>query len=158
AADDLSQHKGQALVHAGREQPIEVHLLTDAINGALGAFGSTVRLIAPVDSGSGAKQQSLSELADDMASGKVDTLLVFGSNPVYAAPADPDSADRLRRVPFSVSLALYEDETARAATWRIPATHAYEAWGDARAFDGTVTIQQPQVRPLYGGHSPQEVL
>ncbi len=158
AADDLSQHKGQALVHAGREQPVEVHLLADAINGALGAFGSTVRLIAPVESGGGTKQRSLAELADDMKSGKVDTLLIFGSNPVYDAPADLEFADRLRRVPFSACLTLYEDETARAGTWRIPATHEYEAWSDARAFDGTVTIQQPQVRPLYGGHSPQQVL
>ncbi len=158
AADDLAQHKGRALVHAGREQPAEVHLLTDAINGALGAFGSTVRLIAPVEAGGGAKQQSLAELADDMGAGKVDTLLMLGANPVYDAPADLDFAARLRQVRFSVALTLYADETARAATWRIPAAHEYEAWNDARAFDGTVTIQQPQVRPLYGGHSPQQVL
>ncbi len=158
AADDLIKHKGSALVHAGREQPVEVHVLTDAINGALRGFGNTVRLIAPVTAGASSKRESISQLAEDMASGKVDTLLIINSNPVYDAPADLDFAARLSRVPFSVALTLYEDETALACTWRIPATHEYETWGDARAFDGTITIQQPQTRPLYGGHSPQQVL
>jgi MoCo/4Fe-4S cofactor protein with predicted Tat translocation signal len=158
AADDLAQHKGRSLVHAGREQPVEVHLLVDAINGTLSAFGKTVRLIAPVDAGSDPKRQSLSELTQDMAAGKVDTLLIFGTNPVYDAPADMDFAGALRHVAFSVCLSLYEDETALGCSWRLPATHDYETWGDARAFDGTVTIQQPQVRPLYGGHSAPQVL
>jgi MoCo/4Fe-4S cofactor protein with predicted Tat translocation signal len=158
AAEDLAQHKENALVHAGREQSVEIHLLADAINGALGAFGNTIRLIAPVDASSGSKRQSISELAADMASGKVDTLLILGANPLYDAPADLHFAAALSRVPFSVRLGLYDDETAQACTWRIPAAHEYEAWSDVRAFDGTVTIQQPQTRPLYGGHSAQQVL
>jgi anaerobic selenocysteine-containing dehydrogenase len=93
-----------------------------------------------------------------MVSRKVDALLILGSNPGYDAPADLDFAAALRRVRFSACLALYEDETAQASTWRVPATHEYEAWGDARAFDGTVTIQQPQSRPLYGGHSARQML
>ncbi len=158
AADDLAQHKGRALVHAGREQPVEVHVLADAINGALGAYGNTVRLIAPVNVNAGSMRQSISELAGDMAAGKVDTLLILGANPVYDAPADLNFATALRRVAFSVCLSLYEDETMLATTWRLPATHEYEVWSDARAVDGTVTIMQPQVRPLYGGHSAQQVL
>ncbi len=158
AADDLAGHKGRALVHAGREQPADVHLLADAINEALGAFGTCVRLIAPVDASAGAKRQSIIELAEDMAARKVDTLLILGPNPVYDAPADLDFAARLRQVPFSICLSLYDDETAQACAWRVPATHEYEAWGDARAFDGTVTIQQPQARPLYSGRSPQQIL
>jgi MoCo/4Fe-4S cofactor protein with predicted Tat translocation signal len=156
-ADDLMQHRGRVLVHAGREQPADIHLLVDAINKALGAFGNTVHLIAPVLAHTGSMRQSIGELVQDMASGKVDTLLILDANPIYDAPADLDFAGTMRRVPFSVSLALYEDETALAANWRIPATHEYETWGDARAFDGTVTIQQPQVRPLYGGRSAQQI-
>jgi MoCo/4Fe-4S cofactor protein with predicted Tat translocation signal len=158
AAEDFAQHKSRSLVHAGREQPAEIHMLADAINGALGAFGNTVRLIAPVDAGDGSKQNSLSDLTQDMAAGKVDALLIFGVNPVYDAPVDVDFAQALRRVPFSACLSLYENETAQACTWRLPATHDYETWGDARAFDGTVTIQQPQLRPLYDGHSAHQVL
>ena len=135
-----------------------IHLLADAINGALGAFGATIRMIEPVAASPLSQARSLTELAGDMAAGKVDTLLMLDANPVYTAPADADFVGALRHVPLSVSLALYADETALASTWHIPATHEYEAWSDARAFDGTVTIQQPQVRRLYGGHSAQELL
>ena len=157
AADDLKQHRGHALVHAGREQPVDIHILVDAINGTLGAFGQTVRLIAPLEANAIPKRQSLSDLSSDMQSGRVDTLLIFGVNPVYDASVDLTFSDALSRVPFSACVSLYDDETALACTWRIPATHEYETWGDARAFDGTITIQQPQTKPLYGGHSPQQV-
>jgi MoCo/4Fe-4S cofactor protein with predicted Tat translocation signal len=158
AAQDLKQHHGHALVHAGREQPAEIHLLAHAINGALGSFGATVRLIEPVAAAAGSQLQSLQELVADMTAGKVDTLLMLETNPLYTAPADFDFAAALKKVPLSASLALYADETALASTWQIPATHEYEAWSDARAFDGTITIQQPQVRRLYGGRSAQELL
>ncbi len=158
AAQDLTDNRGHILVHAGREQPAEIHLLADAINSALGAFGTTIRLIEPVAVAAPSMRQSLKDLVNDMAAGKVDTLLMLGVNPVYTAPPDLHFGEALRRVPLSVSLALYADETAIASTWQVPATHEYEAWSDARAFDGTVTIQQPQVRRLYGGHSAQELL
>ncbi|MGC2200303.1 MAG: TAT-variant-translocated molybdopterin oxidoreductase [Stellaceae bacterium] len=158
AAQDLMQAHGRALVHAGREQPVEIHLLTHAINGTLGALGATVRLIEPAAVTSSGQHQSLQELTTEMAAGKVDTLLTLDSNPVYTAPVDLEFATALKRVPFSVSLALYADETAETSTWLLPATHEYETWSDARAFDGTITIQQPQVRRLYGGHSAQELL
>ena len=157
-ADDLNHNKGKALLHAGREQGVEVHLLTDAINHALGAFGSTVSLIAPVEAMPSSRRQSISELTGDMASGKVDTLIILGANPVYDAPPELDFAARLRSVPFSISLARYDDETAIACKWSIPAVHEFESWSDARAFDGTVTMLQPQARPLYGGRSTHEIL
>ncbi|MGE0260847.1 MAG: TAT-variant-translocated molybdopterin oxidoreductase [Alphaproteobacteria bacterium] len=157
AAEDLVAHRGHVLVHAGREQPAEVHRLAGAINTALGAFGSTIGLIEPVTA-SPASAQSLAELVADMQAGAVDTLVMIDTNPVYAAPADLDFAAALKRVPFSVSLSLYPDETALASTWIVPKAHEYEAWGDARAFNGVATIQQPQVLPLYGGRSAHEVL
>src|SRR5207237_7157141 len=82
----------------------------------------------------------------------------LGPNPGYAPPADLAFAGALRHVPRSVALSLYADETALAATWHVPMAHEYESWSDARAFDGTVTIQQPQARPLYGGHSAHQLL
>lgn len=158
AADDFSQHKGAALVHAGREQPVEIHVLADAINNALGGFGKTVSLIAPPQSQAQPKQDALAELTQEMSAGKVETLVILGANPVYDAPADLDFAAALKKVPFSACLALYDDETARACTWRLPAAHELEMWGDARAFEGALTIQQPQARPLYGGRAPSQLL
>jgi len=157
-ADDLQQHRGHSLIHVGPEQPADLHLLGHAINGALGNFGATIRAIEPVAASPASQRQSLAELVTDMEAGKVDTLIMLGANPVYAAPADLDFAGALRHVPRSVALSLYADETALAATWHVPMAHEYEAWSDARAFDGTMTIQQPQARPLYGGHSGHQLL
>jgi molybdopterin-containing oxidoreductase family iron-sulfur binding subunit len=158
AADDLTQNKGRVLVHVGREQPVEIHLLADAVNHAVAAFGNTIRLIEPVAAAPAAQLGSLAALVNDINAGRVDTLLMVDTNPVYSAPADLDFPAALHKVPNSVSLALYADETATASTWAIPAIHEFEGWNDARAFDGTVTIQQPQVRRLYQGHSASEVL
>src|SRR6185437_15254372 len=88
----------------------------------------------------------------------VETLLMLDTNPAYSAPPEFDFAVRLGRVTRSITTSLYADETAESCTWQIPLAHEYEAWGDARAFDGTATIQQPQVRRLYGGHAASEVL
>ena len=158
AARDIKEHHGHALVQAGREQPPEIHALALAINDAVGAIGKTVRLIEPVELEPTNNVQSIADLTRDMQTGKVDTLLMIGTNPVYTAPADLGFAEALARVPLSIDLAPYADETAITSRWHIPARHEYENWSDARAFDGTVTIMQPQVRPLYGGHSALELL
>ena len=42
--------------------------------------------------------------------------------------------------------------------WHIPEAHYLETWGDIRGHDGTVTIQQPLIAPLYGGKSAIELL
>lgn len=158
AAQDLMQRKTRALIHAGREQPVEMHLLADTINRALGAFGKTIRPIEPVEVSPIPHQQSLQELVADMTTGRVDTLLMLETNPLCSAPVDLDFAGPLKRVPPSVRLAPYADETAQMSTWVIAAADEYEARSDARAFDGTVTLQQPQVGRLYGGHSAEELL
>jgi MoCo/4Fe-4S cofactor protein with predicted Tat translocation signal len=157
-ATDLRRHKGRALVHAGREQPVEVHALAHAINGALGAFGRTVQAIEPVAAKPLGQAPSLAALVEDMNAGKVDTLVMLGTNIVYTAPADLDVAAALGKVKLSIYLGDHADETAARCRWHIPQTHEYEAWSDARAFDGTVTIQQPQVRRFYAGRSAHELI
>src|SRR5439155_760125 len=90
--------------------------------------------------------------------GRVELLLVLGGNPVFTAPADVPFAAALARVPLSVHLGLYHDETAALCHWHVPEAHPLEAWSDVRAFDGTVTIVQPLIAPLYGGKSAHELL
>ena len=90
-----------------------------------------------------------------MRAGQVETLLILDGNPVYAMPGFREA---LQQVPFSLCTAPAPNETARITTWYVPGTHLFEAWGDARAHDGTVSIQQPQALPLYGGHDAFEVL
>ena len=104
------------------------------------------------------RRQELRELIADMHAGRVRSLLIMDSNPVYAAPAVFGFAEALQRVPFSLALSRHADETARSTTWFVPRAHAWEAWSDARAHDGTATVLQPQALPLYGGMSELELL
>ena len=157
-ARDLSANRGAALVHPGPAQSAAVHALVHAINEALGAPGHTVSHIEPVEADPVGHGESLKGLIADMTAGRVDTLLILGSNPVFTAPVDLDFAGGLGKVPLSVHLGTAVDETAMLCTWHVPEAHELERWGDARAFDGTVTIQQPQIRPLWGGWSPHELL
>ena len=156
-AADLRGAKGRALIHVGASQDATVHALGAALNHAVGAFGQTLAMIEPVapppQSGS-----SLGDLTDAMSRGQVDTLIILADNPVYGAAADLDFTRALRTVPFSVYLGEYADETAEAVHWHVPCTHEYEAWSDVRAFDGTITIQQPQLHPRGERHSAHELL
>jgi molybdopterin-containing oxidoreductase family iron-sulfur binding subunit len=93
-----------------------------------------------------------------MNAGTVDLLVIVGGNPVYTAPADLKFADAMGKVNTRVHLSLYDDETSALCHWQIPETHFLEAWGDARAYDGTVSIVQPLIAPLYGGKSAHELL
>ena len=152
-ARDLAAHQGAALVHAGPEQSAAIHALAHAINAALAA---PVRHIEPVASADAAG--GIAELAADMHDGKVDTLLILEANPVFDAPADLGFAAALARVPLSIQVATHVDETAQLAAFHVPALHQFELWGDARAFDGTTTIIQPQIRPLVPGYSAAEMV
>ena len=157
-ARDLKAHAGHALVVVGDAQPPVVHALAHAINEALGNVGRTVSHSAPILVLAESQGESLRLLTDDMAAGKVDTLIVLGGNPVYNAPADRLFGERLAKVGFRVHLSLYDDETSALCDWHIPAAHFLESWSDTRAFDGTVAIQQPLIAPLYGGRSAHELL
>ena len=77
---------------------------------------------------------------------------------MYTAPADIDLATHLARVPFCAHLGLYADETSALCHWHIPEAHELESWGDVRTYDGTVSLLQPLIAPLYNGKSAYELL
>ena len=97
-------------------------------------------------------------MVSDLSAGSVGLLVILGGNPVYDAPADLAFADALAKAGTSIHLGLYADETAQRCTWHIPEAHSLEAWSDARAYDGTVTLIQPLIQPLYDGKSAHELL
>ncbi len=161
-AADLEANAGQSLVIAGEYQPPAVHALAHAINSTLGNGDTTVvystPLLATQPDQSMIQLESLQTLVADMNAGTVELLLILGGNPVFYAPADLNFAGALAQVGFSAHLGLYVDETAAQTTWHIPAAHYLEHWSDSRAYDGTVTIQQPLIEPLYNGLSIHELL
>jgi MoCo/4Fe-4S cofactor protein with predicted Tat translocation signal len=155
---DLDSSGGSSVVLVGDHQPPAVHAFAHAINARLGNVGKTVFYTDPVDANPINNIDSLKELAADMNTGKVDLLIILGGNPAYDAPADLNFAELLKsnKVPLRVHYGLYQDETAELCHWHVNATHELEAWGDARAYDGTVSIIQPLIAPLYGAKSALE--
>jgi molybdopterin-containing oxidoreductase family iron-sulfur binding subunit len=157
-AHDLYASAGSSVVLAGDHQPPAVHAFAHAINANLGNVGKTVFYSEPVDANPVNQSESLRDLVADMRGDKVDLLIVLGGNPAYDAPADLDFGDALKnsRIPLRVHHGLYENETAELCQWHINATHELEAWSDARAYDGTVSVIQPLIAPLYNGKSALE--
>jgi len=158
-ARDLLQHKGASIVLAGREAPPAVHALAHAMNDALGNVGKTVFYTEPLEANPVHQRQSLQELINDIDGGRVELLVIVGGNPVYNTPADLKlDQNRMFKTKLRVHLSQYRDETSELCHWNIPETHYLEAWSDARAYDGTVTIVQPLIEPLYQNKSAHEVL
>jgi MoCo/4Fe-4S cofactor protein with predicted Tat translocation signal len=159
-ARDLIASRGKSLVIAGDSQPAEVHALAHLINHSLGNIGKTVEFFPRPDAGPADQTGSLGELAREIEAGAVETLIILGGNPAFDAPGDLDFARVLAspKTKLRIHMGLYDDETARLCHWHIPQAHCLEAWGDVRAFDGTVTIQQPLIAPLYKGRTPYELL
>ena len=157
-AKDLQAHRGASLVLAGDNQPPAVHMLANAINEALGNVGQTVTFSEPIEANPVSKIDQLRELIGEMNSGKVQFLVVRGVNPVYDAPADLEFTKAYMKVPLRIQHGLFKDETANLTHWHINGTHYLEQWGDARSSDGTISIIQPLIAPLYHGKSDHELL
>src|SRR5947199_1207308 len=165
-AKDLQNNKGKSLVVAGEQQAAEVHALAHAINAALSNVGTTLYYTGPVEAYPVNHLESLRELCSDIYDGKVETLLILGVNPVYTAPHDFDFASKIKfdekknRKPVknTIYVGSHFDETAELCDWHVAESHYLETWGDARAFDGTLSVIQPLIAPLYHTHSAREVL
>ncbi|MCK6446772.1 MAG: 4Fe-4S dicluster domain-containing protein [Planctomycetes bacterium] len=158
AAADLVAHKGECVVVAGDAAPADVHALVHALNAALGNVGKTVSYVEPAALVSSDQTAELRQLATDMTNGAVEALVMIGVNPVYDAPADLGFAAALAKVAWTAHHGLYQDETAELCLWHVNDAHYLEAWGDARSADGSVSIVQPLIAPLYGGKSALELV
>jgi MoCo/4Fe-4S cofactor protein with predicted Tat translocation signal len=157
-AEDLRAQEGLSLVLAGESQMPFVHALVHAINHQLKNVGRTISYTNPVDALPTDNFASLKALAEDMKAGRVDALFIIGGNPVYDAPADVEFVATMEHVPFRAHLSLHDDETSAACHWHLPEAHFLESWGDVRAYDGTVSLIQPLIAPLYEGKSAYELL
>ena len=153
------QRAGSSVILVGDHQPPAVHAFAHSWNQSLGNVGRTVFYTDPVDANPVNQTDSIKDLVADMRAGKVDMLFILGGNPAYDAPADLGFADALKttNIPMRVHLGLYQDETAELCQWHVNEAHYLESWGDARAYDGTVSIVQPLIAPLYGGKSVYEL-
>lgn len=155
---DLQSQNGSGLIVVGDNQPPVVHALAHAMNEALGNVGNTVEYTQSIEASPVNQTASLRDLLQDMADEKVDVLFVIDANPVYSSPAGLDFRTQMNKVALRIHQGLYRDETGEQCHWHIPQAHALESWGDARAYDGTITTIQPMIAPLYGGKTDTELL
>jgi molybdopterin-containing oxidoreductase family iron-sulfur binding subunit len=158
-AKDLQAFRGKSIVVAGDNQPPIVHALAHAMNGALGNVGQTVVYADPFTPSEKSQIDQLRELITDIDGGRVKMLVVMGGNPVYNTPVDLKlNAERMNKIPLRVHLGTHFDETAELCHWHVAEKHFLESWSDARAYDGTATIIQPLIAPLYDSHSAHELV
>lgn len=157
AAKDLISARGNSLVIAGRNQPPEVHALVLAVNEALGNIGETVTY-RNITNSTISSTQEYRALMESSKRGEVSTLIILSGNPVYNTPSDANIEDVLKNIPQIIHLGSHYDETAKLSQWHIPEAHFLESWGDAQAVDGTPSVIQPLIEPLYDGHSNLEFL
>ncbi|HVR83387.1 MAG TPA: TAT-variant-translocated molybdopterin oxidoreductase, partial [Planctomycetota bacterium] len=155
---DLRPRRGRSLVIAGRDQPPAVHALAAAVNDHLGNAGKTVDYIAPVPFRSKDRDPSIHALAESMEAGRTNVLIILGGNPVYTAPAELDFERLLSKVGWKAHLGATYDETSWLCNWHVPEVHFLETWSDALAYDGTASIVQPLISPLYEGKSAHELI
>lgn len=149
-AKDLQANAGASVVIAGPNQPPSVHALAHAMNEKLGNVGKTVTYTAPVEPMPVNRAASLRELVDALTGGRVELMLIVGGNPVYDAPSDFRFAEALDKAKLRIRLGAYYDETSEHCQWHLPESHFLEQWSDVRAYDGTISIVQPLIAPLYG--------
>ncbi|HSN27750.1 MAG TPA: 4Fe-4S dicluster domain-containing protein, partial [Kofleriaceae bacterium] len=140
----------RAAIVVGERQPPSVHALARMIDHALGAAPTMTvpALLEPVP------RHVLSELAGAPRTG---TVIVLDCDPVYTAPHDA-IGPALGRANLSVHVGAYRDATAEACTAHVPLAHELETWTDTRAYDGTLSIGQPTLRPRFDVASVIDVL
>jgi MoCo/4Fe-4S cofactor protein with predicted Tat translocation signal len=158
---DVKARPARSVVMVGESQPAFVHALAFAINEKLGSLGAAVALTEPVETNPPSQENSIEALAADMAAGKVNALFIVGGNPVATSSPDSGFTAALKdgnKVALRVHLGQFDDETSELCHWHLPEAHALEAWSDARAFDGTLAVQQPLIAPLYDGKSAHDLV
>jgi molybdopterin-containing oxidoreductase family iron-sulfur binding subunit len=155
-ATDLLSNRGKCLVVAGRRQPAGVHAMVYAINDALGNAGNTLSYYPLMDAAISSRP-NMSALVRNIKSEMINTLIILSGNPVYNALEDLEFESALKKAEHTIHLSPYFDETSKAVNWHIPQAHYLESWGDAVSVDGTKSVVQPLIEPLFEGKSAPEV-
>ena len=159
---DLQASKGKSIVdRRRRSRSPEVHAVVHYINQVLGNNGTTVTFTPSLEPKATDQWADLQSLVQDLRSGQVDLLLtLLGGNPVLQRSASNLNlkGGAIQMAKLRIRLGDQLDETSEVCQWNIPMAHPFEQWSDAPAYDGTVSIMQPLIAPLYEGKSAHELI
>ncbi|TWU45819.1 Tetrathionate reductase subunit B precursor [Novipirellula aureliae] len=157
AALDIHRAGPSGVIAIGASQSAAAHQLVYAINEKLGSVGNC---ISYTEEHLASEAGSIKSLSEQLQGNVIHTLVILGGNPVYDLPADAtlDLTSTESRPLTSIHLSLHDNETSAVCSWHLPAAHFLESWGDGRAWDGTYTLQQPLILPLFDGKSAIELM
>ena len=155
-AEKLWQARGRSLVVCGIND-VGIQCLVNGINQILGNYGATVDIEKPSLQWQG-DDKAVGELIESMQAGRVRALVIADVNPAYSLPNAREFIAAMKKVPLTVSLTQYVDETAAVSGYICPAHHALEAWNDAEVVSGTISMAQPVIMPLGQTRSLRECL
>jgi len=157
-AQDIVDNAAESLIVAGECQPAAVHAAVHALNKKLGNAGNTVTYSDVADADRKGCLDSIKAFAEATSNGDIETLIVLGGNPVYAAPQDLNIDDAISSVKNRVHATCFKNETSQACENVVDMAHALETWKDGLAADGSICIGQPLINPLFGSKSNLEIL
>jgi len=154
AAKELTQNKGKGLVVCGSND-VSTQILVNAINAAIGSYGTTIDLDNPCYLYAG-NDAEFNGLVAEMSRGEVGAVLFLNSNPAYDSLDIKKFEAALKNVPTKISFADRADETASLCD-AIAINHNYlESWGDANAYEGYYSIVQPTINPVFNSRQAEE--
>ena len=146
-AADLNKNKGKGLVVCGSNDK-NVQVVVNAINQAIGAFGSSIDWKRPVNYRKGI-DADMTALVESMEAGQVGTLMIYGANPVYNYHDAARFTAALKKVKVTISFNERMDETTEHCQFIAPSHHYLESWGDANPKANVICFQQPTIHPLF---------
>lgn len=155
-AKELVQNKGKALVVAGSND-VSVQTLVNAINVAIGSYGTTIDLDNACKRYEG-NDAEFALLVDEMNKGEVGAVFFMNSNPAYDAINAKSFTDGLAKVALKVSFSDREDETAELCDAVAITPNYLEAWGDANTYEGYYSIVQPTINPVFNSRQAEQSL
>jgi len=155
-AKELLQNKGKSLVVAGSND-VSTQILVNAINAAIGSYGTTIDLDNPCKRYEG-NDAEFAELINEMNRGEVAAVFFLNSNPAYDATSTKAFTDALAKVALKVSFSDRVDETSDLCDVVAINPNYLESWGDANTYEGFYSIVQPTINPVFNSRQAEQSL
>jgi molybdopterin-containing oxidoreductase family iron-sulfur binding subunit len=156
AGKELAQMRGRGLVVCGSND-VSTQILVNAINSAIGSYGTTIDLDTPCRRYAG-NDAAYAEFVNEVNRGEVGAVFVLNANPAYDSFNAKAFADGMKKVPLKVSFADRADETAAFCDVIAINQNYLESWGDASVYEGYYTIVQPTINPIFNSRQAEQSL
>ncbi len=155
-ANQLRSAGSRGLVVSGSNNSAEQQLV-NAINNAIGAYGSTVS-IGNANLSRQGDEADLGALITELKSNSVDVVIFNQCNPLYDYADAATLADALSKVKTKVSIGYSVNETNAVCDIIAPVNHYLESWGDAQPTEGNTYLLQPTISKIFDTRQFEEII